>query len=137
MRDCFLLTTVEKKNWLSLLDKFGLFKNNFLIFILANMDHRKRLTLLVLILVNWTCFLSGPFMLLSADFLKKGNLELCCEVGTKQSFYKGFTFTRLAIIKILNLYIIISCTHVYHHSFQYLSITCITCNAFIACYIRR
>ena len=36
-------------------------------------------------------------------------------------------------IKILNLYIIILCTHLYRTSFQYLSITC---NAFIACYIR-
>ena len=37
------------------------------------------------------------------------------------------------IVKILNLYIILLCTHLYHTSFQYLSITC---NAFIACYIR-
>ena len=37
------------------------------------------------------------------------------------------------IIKILNLFIIILYTHLYHNSFQYLSITW---NAFIACYIR-
>ena len=37
------------------------------------------------------------------------------------------------IVKILNLYIILLWTHLYHPSFQYLSISC---NAFIACYNR-
>ena len=32
------------------------------------------------------------------------------------------------------MYISLLCTHLYHHSFHYLSITC---NAFIGCYIRR
>ena len=36
------------------------------------------------------------------------------------------------IVKILNLFIILLCTHLYHTSLWYLSITC---NAFIACYI--
>ena len=55
-----------------------------------------------------------------------------------QSFY--WIFRRFSIracdgiVKILNLYIILLCTHLYHSSFQYLSINC---NAFIACYIRR
>ena len=40
----------------------------------------------------------------------------------------------ISIVKILNLYIILLCTHLYHSSFQYLSITF---NAFIACYIRH
>ena len=40
----------------------------------------------------------------------------------------------MIIVKILNIYIMLSCTHLYHTSFQYLSSTC---NAFIACYIRR
>ena len=35
------------------------------------------------------------------------------------------------IVKILNIYIMLSCTHLYHF-FRYLSITC---NAFIACYV--
>ena len=39
--------------------------------------------------------------------------------------------TFASIVKILNLYIILLCTNLYHFSFQYLSITC---NAFIACY---
>ena len=38
------------------------------------------------------------------------------------------------IVKILNIYIMLSCTHLYHTSFQYLSSPC---NACIACYIRR
>ena len=37
-------------------------------------------------------------------------------------------------VKILNFYIILLFTDLYHSYFQYLSITC---NAFIACYIRR
>ena len=38
------------------------------------------------------------------------------------------------IIKILNIYIMPLCTHLYHTSFQYLFCTC---NGFIAYYIRR
>ena len=38
------------------------------------------------------------------------------------------------IVKILNIYIMLACTHLYHTSFQYLYITC---NVFIACYIRH
>ena len=45
-------------------------------------------------------------------------------------FFLNCIFT---IVKILNIYIMLSCTHLYHSSFRYLSITC---NAFIACYIR-
>ena len=38
-----------------------------------------------------------------------------------------------SIVKILNLDIILLCTHLYHTSFRYLSSAC---NAFIACYFR-
>ena len=42
--------------------------------------------------------------------------------------------TQVHIVKVLNLYIILLCTHLYHTSFQLLSSNC---NAFIACYIRH
>ena len=42
--------------------------------------------------------------------------------------------TQVCIVKILKLYIILLCTHLYHTSFQLLSSNC---NAFIACYIRH
>ena len=43
-------------------------------------------------------------------------------------------YEAITIIKILNLYIILLCTHLYNTYFQYLSSTC---NAFVACYNRR
>ena len=46
---------------------------------------------------------------------------------------QGNTNFSYHIVKILNLSIILLCTHLYHTSYQYLSITC---NAFNACFIR-
>ena len=43
-------------------------------------------------------------------------------------------YEAITIIKILNLYIILLCTHLYNTYFQFLSSTC---NAFVACYNRR
>ena len=51
----------------------------------------------------------------------------------KKKFKKGLSASCF-IVKILNLYIILVCTHFYHTSFRYLSITS---NPFIACYIRH
>ena len=62
-------------------------------------------------------------------------LETGCE-PVLLFIYSIIWFSIYSIVKILNLYIIILWTHLYLSSFQYLSITC-SCNAFIACYIRR
>ena len=53
----------------------------------------------------------------------------CCTLVQDHKIFVMFS----PIVKILNLYIILLCTHL-SLFFQYLSITC---NAFITCYIRR
>ena len=86
----------------------------------------------MLISRTWQCLLKtndSLFASISIWWCHKKSLTLSSFPVCKKCHLSGWN-----IVKILNIFIMLSCTHLYHSSFRYLSITC---NTFIACYIRH
>ena len=60
-------------------------------------------------------------------------LNFQANLNPRQQHHNFLKIQNNNISRILNIYIILLCTHLYHTSFRYLSITCIAC---IACHIK-